>query len=141
MKKLAILSVLFFSVLTLRAQTLDSVSVNDRFFEMKVREMVYRLEITDSQKTEFVAVYKRFTDEMRSVFGERRQPQKPQTAQEAAEIEKMHIMRQQRAQAVRLKYVDELSKVLNANQLHKFFEVESDIQRKLRERREKAGIN
>ena len=45
---------------------------------------------------------------------------------------------QQRAQGIRMKYIDEFATVLNAHQVEKFYEVESAIQQKLKERKEKA---
>ena len=46
--------------------------------------------------------------------------------------------RQQQAQAIRLRYVDEFSTVLSASQVSRFFEVENDIQKKLLQRRQRA---
>ena len=45
---------------------------------------------------------------------------------------------QQRAQGIRMKYVDKFATVLNARQIDRFFDVESAIQKKLKERREQA---
>ncbi|MGN1210243.1 MAG: Spy/CpxP family protein refolding chaperone [Candidatus Cryptobacteroides sp.] len=106
--------------------------VNDRFFEAKIREFVYRLELTDNQRDAFIPIYKRYSDEMREAVGERQQDrEKAATSEEAASRAKEHIERQQRAQAVRLKYVDEFAAVLNPSQLGRLFEVENQIQRKL----------
>ncbi len=46
---------------------------------------------------------------------------------------------QQRAQGIRMKYIDRLATVLNAGQVDRFFEVESIIQKKLKERRDQAN--
>jgi hypothetical protein len=46
---------------------------------------------------------------------------------------------QQRAQGIRMKYIDRLATVLNAGQVDRFFEVESIIQKKLKERRDQAS--
>ena len=43
--------------------------------------------------------------------------------------------RQQQAQALRLKYIDEFATVLSAGQVNKFFEVERNIQKKLMDRK------
>jgi hypothetical protein len=45
---------------------------------------------------------------------------------------------QQQAQGIRMKYIDKLATVLNADQVERFFEVESIIQKKLKERRDQA---
>lgn len=106
--------------------------VNNRFFEAKIREFVYRLELTDNQRDAFILIYKRYSDEMRATVGERQQDrEKAVTSEEAAAKAKEHIERQQRAQAVRLKYVDDFAAVLNPSQLGRLFEVENQIQRKL----------
>ena len=44
--------------------------MKEKFFQAKVKEMVYRLDITDEQKPEFVKVYKAYTEDMREAFGE-----------------------------------------------------------------------
>lgn len=106
--------------------------VNNRFFDAKIREFVYRLELTDSQRDAFIPIYKRYSDEMRAAVGVRQQGrEKAETSEEAAARTKEHIERQQRAQAVRLKYVDEFASVLSPVQLSRLFEVENQIQRKL----------
>lgn len=106
--------------------------VNNRFFDAKIREFVYRLELNDSQRDAFIPIYKRYSDEMRAAVGVRQQGrEKAETSEEAAARTKEHIERQQRAQAVRLKYVDEFAKVLSPSQLNRLFEVENQIQRKL----------
>ena len=45
---------------------------------------------------------------------------------------------QQRAQGIRMKYIDKLATVLNAEQVDRFFEVESIIQKKLKEKHDQA---
>ena len=42
---------------------------------------------------------------------------------------------QQQAQALRLKYLDEFATVLSAEQVNKFFQVEHNIQKKLKDRK------
>lgn len=116
-------------------------SVKQRFFDAKIREFVYRLELTDQQKEQFIPIYKRYNDEMKAaVVGNReKRPMPPATAEEAAALEKSRIERQQAAQAIRMKYVDEFATVLNPGQLSRLFEVESQIQRKLMNRKSGHG--
>lgn len=116
-------------------------SVKQRFFDAKIREFVYRLELTDQQKEQFIPIYKRYNDEMKAtVVGNReKRPTPPATAEEAAALEKSRIERQQAAQAIRMKYVDEFATVLNPGQLSRLFEVESQIQRKLMNRKSGHG--
>lgn len=131
MKRMLIPIILCLSSLTAICQE-KADDVNNRFFEAKIREFVYRLELTDSQRDAFIPIYKRYSDEMRAAVGERKQDrEKAATSEEAAARAKEHIERQQKAQSVRLEYVDEFASVLNPSQLGRLFEVENQIQRKL----------
>lgn len=137
--------------------------MKEKFFQAKVKEMVYRLDITDEQKPEFVKVYKAYTEDMRNAFGEgmpnrpmppkggMKKGEKPQgnpgeakperkqlTMEEVVKIEKDKVARQQRVQAVKLKYIDEFAKVLDAKQLSRFFAVEAQMQNKLRAKQQGA---
>ena len=49
------------------------------------------------------------------------------------------MQRQQQAQAIRLRYIDEFRTVLSVSQVSRFFEVESDIQKKLLQRRRRVS--
>ena len=131
MKRILIPILLCLSSLTAICQE-KAEDVNKRFFDAKIREFVYRLELTDTQRDAFIPIYKRYSDEMRATVGERQQNrEKAVTSEEAAARAKEHIERQQRAQAVRLKYVDEFAAVLSPSQLGRLFDVENQIQRKL----------
>ena len=113
--------------------------VNNRFFDAKIREFVYHLNLTDEQKAKFVPIYKRYNDEMRATVGERQKPAKAATSEEAAAKVKARIENKQKAQNIRLKYVDEFATVLEPKQLDRLFEVESQIQKKLKERKDGHG--
>ena len=137
--------------------------MKEKFFQAKVKEMVYRLDITDEQKPEFVKVYRAYTDAIKEAYGEGRpsrpmppkggmkKGEKPQadqaeakperkqlTTEEVVKIEKEKIERQQRVQAVKLQYIYEFAKVLDAKQLSRFFNVEAQIQNKLRAKQQGA---
>ena len=136
MRKIILFMVLLLSTMTISAQTHHRAdTLNQRFFEAKVREMVYCLNITDEQKPAFVSIYRRYTEEMIAAWGEHQRPSRPENSEEAAAMQKRRMERQQRAQAIRIRYVDEFAKVLNASQLNRFFDVENDIQKKLQSRR------
>ena len=143
---------MLFVSLTMAAQDGKKEDMKEKFFQAKVKEMVYRLDITDEQKPEFVKIYKAYTEEMRTAFGEGR-PQRPQkaetknekankpqppTKEEAVKMEKEKVERQQRVQAVKMKYIDEFAKVLDGKQLSRFFTVEAQIQNKLRTKQQGA---
>ena len=115
-------------------------SVNERYFEAKIREFVYQLRLTDEQKAQFVPLYKRYSDEMRATLGEPERPAAPPaTAEEAAAWEKKRIKNQQAALEIRLKYVDEFATVLEPNQLHRLYQVESQILQKQMNRKGEHG--
>ncbi len=114
----------------------DSRSVNDRYFNAKIDEFVYRLHLTDAQKEQFVPVYKLYNEEMRAAVGKRELREKhPEASREAADLAKARIERQQTAQNIRMKYVDEFATILDADQLSRLYQVESQIQHKLMDRK------
>jgi len=69
---------------------------------------------------------------------ERSRPIKPSTSTDAAAMAKRKMEMQQRAQGIRMKYIDKFATVLNANQVNRIYEIESLIQKKLKERRDQA---
>ena len=135
MKKILLSFLIGLSALTAFGQSQGG-DVNQRYFDAKIREFVYRLNLTDQQRDAFIPIYKRYNDEMRAAVGEREKPdERPATAEEAAALAKARIERQQLAQSIRMKYVDEFAAVLDPDQLSRLYEVESQIQRKLMSRK------
>jgi hypothetical protein len=126
-------------MLTVTASAQDSVKINERYFQAKVSELALRLEMTDSQKSRFVPIYRRYSEEMRAVVVIKQRPSKPLTDEERLELTKRKMQRQQQAQTIRMRYVDEFSTVLSAGQVSRFFEVESEIQKKLMQRRRRMN--
>ena len=116
----------------------NSASINERLYKAKVRELVYRLKITADQQKKFEPIYRSYCEEMTALWNERTKPIKPSTSSSAAAVEKRKMEMQQRAQGIRMKYIDKFATVLNASQVERFYEVESIIQKKLRERKEQA---
>lgn len=113
-------------------------SLNERFYQAKFKEMVYRLHITAEQQKKFEPIYRSYCEEMTALWNERTKPIKPSTSSSAAAVEKRKMEMQQRAQGIRMKYIDKFATVLNASQVERFYEVESIIQKKLKERKEQA---
>lgn len=113
-------------------------SLNERFYQAKFKEMVYRLHITAEQQKKFEPIYRSYCEEMTALWNERTKPIKPSTSSSAAAVEKRKMEMQQRAQGIRMKYIDKFATVLNAKQVERFYEVESIIQKKLKERKEQA---
>lgn len=137
-KKIIIILVMGLMSLTITAQGSNGASLNERLYKAKVRELVYRLHITPEQQQKFEPIYHDYCEEMTALWNERKRPIKPSTSTDAAAKAKRRMEMQQRAQGIRMRYIDKLAKVLNANQVDRFFEVESTIQKKLKERRDQA---
>jgi len=138
MKKIIIIMTLLLVSLTTMANDEDNSTLNERLYRAKVRELVYRLHITETQQKKFEPIYRSYCQEMRALWAERKRPIKPSTSTDAAAIAKRKMEMQQRAQGIRMKYIDKLATVLNADQVNRFFEVESIIQKKLKQRRDQA---
>ena len=162
MKKSFILIAMLLVAFTAAAQEKKDQDPKERFFQARVKEMVYRLNITDEQKPEFVKVYRSYSAAMHEAVGQKPKREgiqrgenkqkegnqaKPErkkiTMEEAVKLEKGKVERQQKAQAVKLQYIDEFAKVLKPEQLVRFFGVEQQIQQKLNSRQQgrKPGVN
>lgn len=134
-----ILMVVMLIGLTSMANDNSNGSLNERLYKAKVRELVYRLHITPDQQKKFEPIYRSYCDEMKELWASRKRPIKPSTSNDAAAIAKRKMEMQQRAQGIRIKYIDRLATVLNAEQVDRFFEVESIIQKKLKEKHDSAS--
>ena len=162
MKKSFILIAMLLVAFTAAAQEKKDQDPKERFFQARVKEMVYRLNITDEQKPEFVKVYRAYSAAMHEAIGQKPKREgmqrgenkqkdgnqaKPERRkimmEEAVKLEKGKVERQQKAQAVKLQYIDEFAKVLKPEQLVRFFGVEQQIQQKLNSRQQgrKPGVN
>lgn len=133
MRKIMIILLLMTSVI---ASAQDAQKINERYFQAKVSELALRLEMTDSQKSKFIPIYRRYSEEMRATVGVKQRPTKALTDKERLELTKRKMQRQQQAQAIRLRYIDKFATFLSAGQVSRLFEVESEIQRKLMQRRQ-----
>ena len=137
-KRIMLLLLVTLIGLTTAAQDKKEGSLNERLYRAKVRELVYRLHITPEQQKKFEPIYRNYCEEMSALWAERKRPIKPSTSSDAASIAKRKMEMQQRAQGIRMKYIDQLATVLTPNQVEHFFEVESVIQKKLKEKRDQA---
>jgi Spy/CpxP family protein refolding chaperone len=160
MKQTVITMLLMLVTMTAAAQEKDHKRLAENFFNAKVAELALRLDMTEEQKEKFIPIYRRYNDEMKSVMGPRKfgkhhpkdkkcdkkgeegktqqcdKERKPQLSdEEQLARTKEHMERQQKAQAIRLKYVDEFATVLTPKQVNRFFEVEKDITKSLAKRR------
>ena len=170
MKRSLIFIAMMLVAFTAYAQDKKDQDPKEKFFQARVKEMVFRLKITDEQKPEFEKVYKAYTEAVRQAVGAQERPvrraerpsRKPGdrmqkdnkqntspaqtrpegrklTKEEAIKIEKSKIERQQKLQEVKLQYLDEFAKVLEADQLVRLYSVENQIQQKLHSRQQGRG--
>ena len=138
MKKIFIIMIVALISITGMAQSSNNGSLNERLYKAKVRELVYRLHISPEQQKKFEPIYRDYCEEMTDLWNDRKRPIKPSSSSDAAAIAKRKMEMQQRAQGIRIKYIDRFATVLNANQVDRFYEVESIIQKKLKQRRDQA---
>ncbi len=138
MKQFMILLIAALVSLTAVSNDGKNSSLNERFYKAKVKELTYRLHITAEQQKKFEPIYRAYCEEMTALWNERSKPIKPSTSTDAAAKAKRKMEMQQRAQGIRIKYIDKFATVLNANQVDRLFEVESIIQQKLKERQKQA---
>ncbi len=119
----------------------QSTTFNQRLFDAKMAEMAYRLKLTDKQTADFRPVYEQYNKDMIAAWGEPciQSKTKPQTSNEASAQIKKRMERQKRAQEVRIRYTDRFAAILNAEQLKQFFQVENGIQKRLHDRKARAG--
>ena len=110
-------------------------SFSERLFNAKVGEIAYRLTLTDEQVAKFRPIYEQYNKDMIAAWGDDEVDAAAKTSAEAAERVKQRMERQQRAQSIRIAYTDRFATVLTPGQLQRFYRVESDIQRRLRQRK------
>lgn len=140
MKKTILILLLHACILAAWAQTPNSTNVNERLFDAKVRELVYRLHITKEQENEFIPIYRRYNEEMTALWKDAQNKRTMTSGRNKVEYTKRKIERQQQAQNIRLRFIDEFAAVLNEVQLSRLYEVESIIQKKLiRRKQNKSG--
>ncbi len=150
MKQTMMTMLLVLVAMTTAAQDKDHKKLRENFFNHKVEELAQTLNMSEEQKEKFVPIYRRYNDEMRAAIGprklgERKPPKdcdkKPRkecdnkkpalSEEEQLERTKRKMENQQKAQAIRLKYVDEFATVLTAQQVNQLFEVEKDIAKRI----------
>lgn len=150
MKQTMMTMLLLLVAMTTAAQDKDHKKLRENFFNHKVEELAQTLNMSEEQKEKFVPIYRRYCDEMRAAIGprklgERKSPKdcdkKPRkecdnkkpalSEEEQLERTKRKMENQQKAQAIRLKYVDEFATVLTAQQVNQLFEVEKDIAKRI----------
>jgi hypothetical protein len=123
--------------LTVTAQKPQNKEFFEKLFNAKVSELAQRLEMSEEQKTKFAPIYRKYMDEMRSLWKApkgNKKPQGPPSEEERVAFAKRRLEIQQQAQTIRLKYIDEFATVLNSHQIGRLYDVEDQIQRKMMNR-------
>lgn len=137
MKRLFTTILLSLAALAAFSQNDKGEEMKQKFFDAKVREIAYRLQLTDEQKAGFTPIYQKYNDEMHEAIGFPEKPSgRPDNAEEALSHIKSRLEHQQQALSIRLKYVDEFAKVLEPRQVSRLYDVEDQIQKKLRDRKD-----
>ena len=140
MKQLMMTLLMALVTLTASAQEKNDKALNEKFFNARLGEMVYVLDLNDEQQKKFAPVYRRYCNEMRTVMGKPRRPEKAEKGKQPTDEErlartKQRMERQQKAQALRIRYVDEFAAFLTADQVERFFKAEEKIHHKLMDRK------
>ncbi len=130
MKKLIIYMLMVMAWIPAIAQQNNKRMFNQRLFDAKVAQIAKSLNMTDEKKAQFTPIYKAYSEEMINAWNEL-----SASADDEMEQMKQGMRRQERSQAIRLKYTDRFAKVLTPQEIRKFYKVENEIQRRLKERR------
>ena len=120
------------------AQQTEQTQINEKLFEAKLSEMAYLLQMSNKQKAAFKPIYRNFCADMHSIWSNQQHFSKPHTSRDVAQMQKIYIGRQLKAQKVKLQYVDSFATVLNVQQMRKVWAAEQQIQRKIRIRQNQS---
>ena len=133
-----ILLALLTCLMAVGSQAQQQRTFNERLFNAKVREITYCLRLSAEQVSKFRPIYEEYNKDMIAAWGEADCDTASTDAEEVTARVKQRMQRQQRAQSIRIAYTDRFATVLTPGQLERFFRVENDIQRRLRERKSSA---
>ncbi len=116
------------------AQKSNKREFSQRLFDAKVEQIAKSLDMTKEKKARFIPIYKEYSEEMIQAWNEL-----VSTSGDEMEQLKFSMRRQERSQAIRLKYTDRFATVLTPAEIRKFFKVENEIQRRLKERKNRGS--
>lgn len=116
-------------------------NMDQKLFDSKVKTMTDELSLTQSQLPKFIPIYQSYNKDMRAAYGKPPRHVEASTSAEAASQINARLNSSIRAITVQKKYINNLSKVLNPEQLTKFLRVENRIQHKLMDRRDRGAKN
>lgn len=132
-KSLLFVLLLFVGSLATAAQSTRTRSFSQRLFDAKVAEISQCLNMSKAKEKKFVPIYREYSEEMIRAWNEL----VTNSADETEQL-KQSVRRQERSQAIRLKYTDRFATVLSAAEIRKLYKVENEIQRRLRARKNQA---
>ncbi len=112
------------------AQTDKTRHFNQRLFDAKVEQIARSLNMSEEKKERFAPIYKEYSEEMIKTWNEL-----VSHSDDEMEQMKFSLRRQEQSQAIRLKYTDRFATVLSADEIRKFYQVENEIQKRLKARR------
>ncbi len=134
MKRTILYLLLTLFTIPIMAQTSRTRTFNQRLFDAKVEQIAQSLNLSQEKKSRFIPIYREYSEEMIKVWNETMASSKDEMEQV-----KHNIRRQERSQAVRLKYTDRFATVLTASEIQQFYKVENEIQRRLKARRNRSN--
>lgn len=124
----------FLMALPIMGQTSKTRSFSQRLFNAKVEHIAKALNMSDKKKAAFLPIYKSYSEEMIKLWNEL-----VSNSKDEMEQLKFSMRRQEKSQAIRLKYTDLFAKVLSAEEIRKFYQVENNIQQRLKEKKIQGG--
>jgi len=136
MKRIIIYILMAIITIPAMAQSNRNRSFNQRLFNAKVEQIAKSLNLSEERKERFIPIYKAYSEEMIKVWNELGANSKDGMEQMKSNMTDQRMKeRQKRSYAVRMKYTERFATVLTPAEIRKFYQVENEIQRRLKERR------
>lgn len=132
LKRIALHLIMLCCIMTCAAQNSRTRTFNQRLFDAKVAEISKCLNMSDETRKKFVPIYREYSEEMIQAWNEL-----VTTSTDETEQLKFSMRRQERSQAIRIKYTDRFATVLTPADIRRFYKVENEIQRRIRARKER----
>lgn len=93
-------------------------------FNKRVERLGEQLELTDAQKPQFAALYREYSKAIKAVKKPGEKPEPTDDVNVEAARVKQHMATQKTVIDIRMDYVDRFAAILNAKQLHKFYQLD-----------------
>lgn len=132
LKRIALYLIMLCCIMTCAAQNSRTRAFNQRLFDAKVAEISKCLNMSDETRKRFVPIYREYSEEMIQAWNEL-----VTTSSDETEQLKFSMRRQERSQAIRIKYTDRFATILTPADIRRLYKVENEIQRRIRARKER----